>query len=69
MCLKVDGICFLGFCILPTDHVFKWHHDILISSLHEEDDLVRLAIEKELFNKALVYPSERALIVVTAYYK
>lgn len=66
MCLRVDSICFLGFCILTTDHVFKWHHDILIPSLREEDDLVRLAIEKELFNKALVYPSERALTVVTA---
>lgn len=49
--------------------MFKWHCDILISSLHEEDDLVRLAIEKEQFNKAVVYPSERALTVVTAYYK
>lgn len=69
MCLKVDSICFPGFCFLATDHVFKWHRDILISSLHEEDDLVRLAIEKELFNKALVYPSERALAVVTTHYK
>lgn len=55
------------FSFLAT--VFKWRHDILVSGLHEEYDLVRLAIEKELFSKALVYPSERALTVVTAYYK
>lgn len=29
----------------------KCQHDILISSLHEEDDLVRSAINKQLFNK------------------
>lgn len=60
---------FLAFLFLATDHVFKWHHDILVSGLHEEYDLVMLAIEKELFSKAVLYPSERALTVVTAYYK
>lgn len=43
-----------------TDHGFECQHDILISSLHEEDDLVRSAIKKQLFNKALLHPSERA---------
>lgn len=54
-----------------TDHGFKCQHDILISSLHEEDDLVRSAMKKQLFNKALLHPSERgrALTVATTYYK
>lgn len=65
----MDSICFPGFCALTTDHVFKCQHDILISSLHEEDDLVGSAIKKQLFNKALMHPSEKALTVATAYYK
>ena len=69
MCLKVDSICFPGFCALTTDHVFKCQNDILISSLHEEDDLVRSAIKKQLFNKALRHPLGRGLTVATAYYK
>lgn len=56
--MKVDSMCFPGFCFLATDHVFKCQHDILIFSLHEEDDLVRSAIKKQQFNKALVHPSE-----------
>jgi len=49
--------------------VFKCQHDILISSLHEEDVLVRSTVKKQLSKKSLVHPSERGLTVVTAYYK